>query len=90
MNSNALIHFDSSTSQRRGALIRGGPGYIVGLGLDQGGKLIDLVANFGYVGPDRRQHQIQDFFSKAEKREQALDELYRTRDNLNLKAEHEE
>jgi len=92
MNFNALIPYNNGTPQRQdthSSLIRTGPGYLVALGLDQGGRLIDLVANFGYVGPDRRQKQIQDFFSEAEKREEALDKLHRARDSDSLETEHE-
>lgn len=78
MTSTHLIPFVDSTPQREdGTLIRRGElGMTVAQIMHEAGKVITAVLDAGYRGPHDPQNCIQKFFSEAEKRERALDELY--------------
>ena len=92
MASTALILGGKGTPQcQDGALIRYsvGPGLTMAQFIHQGGKIATRVLNTGYDGPLKPKSYIQDFFSEAEKRERALDELYKA-DRDNLTKEHKQ
>jgi len=80
MTSKSLIPVDNSTLQcEDGTLLRHG---VVGMTIAQimheGGKVVTEVLDAGYCGPHDPKNCIQEFFSEAEKRERALDQLYET------------
>ena len=93
MTSNALVPSAKGTPRcpEDGTLIRysGGPGLTMAQIIDQGGKIVTRVCNTGYDGPLKHESYIQAFFSEAgpEKRERALDKLYKA-DRDNLTKEH--
>jgi len=78
MTSNSLILVGNGTRQfADGTLIRRGVGLTVAQIMGAGGKIVTRVLNVGYSGPNVPKRHIHQFFSEAEQRECALDELHK-------------
>jgi len=93
MTSNSLIPLGEEDTlpvqDGTGTLIRRGVGLTMAQLMHAGGKVVTRVLNIGYSGPNDPKNRIQEFFSEMEKRESALDKLYKA-DSDNLTKRHKQ